>query len=190
MQVRSDDAEILAAIPLEAGEVIFLSVDLHTRGVVYDEVDELPGFRELDLADDRVAGQAEACAGETLRQALARGIRPVADPLQARRKPKEDSLEVDPIESPGVQRPVETGHSDVEWLVEHHPNERVDEGDCGRRAAIAELAILPVEYDAARIGRGEPPEPIVLRAHPGRVHGKGHVKWGTMLDPTPEGMDQ
>lgn len=113
MQVGSDDVEILATIPLEACEVILLSVDLHPRGLVYDEVDELPGPYELHLADHRMTRETEARAGETLRQTLARGIRPVVDPLQPRRKPEEDSLEVDPIEPPGVQRPVEAGHGDV-----------------------------------------------------------------------------
>lgn len=167
--------QIFRAILVEPIPVESLAIDLDRDALVDDEVDAL-SYPQANLASDGVATEPQSGSGQALGEALARAIRPVHYPMKGWREVEDDALEIDRIQVPDVERPIQRSDSRLYVFIQDDSDERIEQRDRGARASFAQLPVLPVEDRSARILDVEPAMPILLRTHASRVLRKGDME--------------
>jgi hypothetical protein len=168
VQICEGDIDVSAAILLKAVPMELVAVHLYCRNLVHDEVDASQ-VAEAHLGLDLSTGETKPRSGQALRQGLAGLIHPVRDAAITLGQAKDERFEVDLVESAGVERPIEHGDSILEGFVEDHTPQRIQQiyGCCG--AAVANLALVPVQYHSPRRAHIDPLVTIPLAPQPGGI---------------------
>jgi len=166
-RVKSGDRylDALQVIFLEGVRMKLFAVDLEPDNAVYDHIDSLGPDGDLDL--NGVARKLQSCARKAFRQALALAVNPRPDPTFVAGQTENKLLEIELINSPTVQRPIDSCDRRFEILINNHSPKCLDEADMPGGSAIAADMRIPVQPHTMPCLDGFPSVP--LTAQPCRI---------------------
>lgn len=168
MLVIEGDVNVFGAVIVEPGCVVLLAVDLHPDRVIDHEVYALE-VTEGNLGSYPVPGKPKPGSRQAFGEGLTGGIDPCRNTPALLWQRKDEGLEVDEVERCRVKRPIQSSDRGLEVLVENDSAKSVHESHRCRGAAAIDLAIVPVQHDAAQRIDVEASEPVLLGPQTGCI---------------------